>query len=347
MSKSLSEIPVQFVKGVGPAKAKLLANLGAISVEDLFYLFPRRYEDRSQLTPMAMLKAGEYQTAAGQVIKVGKPNFYSKTKAFEIVVGDKTGHLFCKWFNQPYLDKFFKEGQEVVLYGRVEVFKNRLQMLVPDFELISAEDRSLNMGRIVPVYPLTKGITQRYLRRLMDTCLNLYAGQLQDIIPLSIRQRHGLWSLSSSIRWIHFPASQDQQQKAISRVAFEEFFLFQICVILRRKSIVEKKGFAHRIDRPLIDQYVKSFPFTLTDAQRKAVEGMAMDMRKPRPMLRLLQGDVGCGKTVAAFFGCLVAVANGTQAAIMAPTEILATQHYESFKRLFEARTFVHIRVGL
>ena len=169
MPQNLSDIPIQFVKGVGPAKAKLLANLGVVSVEDLLYLFPHRYEDRSQFVPIAGLKPGEIQTICGQVVTCRR-NFYSKNRTVEATVADKSGRISCVWFNQPYLDKVFKAGQEVVLYGRVDVFRSRTQMVVPDYELISAEDRSLNIGRIVPVYPLTRGINQRYLRKLMDTC---------------------------------------------------------------------------------------------------------------------------------------------------------------------------------
>jgi ATP-dependent DNA helicase RecG len=347
MPQNLSEIPIQFVKGVGPAKAKLLVNLGVSTVEDLLYLFPARYEDRSQLMAMAMVQVGEKQTIGGHVLKVGKRNFYSKTRAFEIVVGDKTGQIACVWFNQPYLDKYFKEGQEIVLYGRVETFKNRLQMIVPDFELINPEDRTLNMGRIVPIYPLTKGVTQRYLRKLIDTLLDLHAQDLEDVIPIDIRKRHHLDNIAESIKHIHFPRNFEDQQAANSRVAFEEFFLFQVCVTLRRMSIIEKKGFSHRIDSSLIENYLRSFPFTLTQSQFKAIEEISADMKKGRPMLRLLQGDVGCGKTIVAFFGCMAAVANKAQAAIMAPTEILATQHHENFKRLFATGPFAHVRVAL
>ncbi|MEI7998304.1 MAG: ATP-dependent DNA helicase RecG, partial [Candidatus Omnitrophota bacterium] len=345
--KSLSELPIQFIKGVGPSKAKLLLNLGIHTAEDLLYLFPSRYEDRSQFTPMAMIKVGEKQTVAGHVLAVGKRNFYSKTRVFEISVGDDSGRIFCVWFNQPYLDRYFKEGQEIVLHGRVEVFKNRLQMLVPDFELINAEDRTLNMGRIVPIYPLTKGITQRYLRKLIDSILAQHADLLKDIIPSDIRKRHNLEDITNSIRHIHFPRTIEEQQSANSRVAFEEFFLFQVCVILRRQSIIEKKGFSHQITPEVIEQYAKSFPFTLTEAQHEAIQDISEDMRKKRPMLRLLQGDVGCGKTVVAFFGCIASVKNGAQAAIMAPTEILASQHYENFKKIFANASFGEIRLGL
>jgi ATP-dependent DNA helicase RecG len=346
MPQALSEIPIQFIKGVGPAKAKLLANLGVTSVEDLLYLFPHRYEDRSQFTPIAMVQPGVPQTVCGQVM-TARRNFYSKNRAVEVVVQDKSGRISCVWFNQPYLVNIFKEGQEIVLYGRVDIFKNRLQMVVPDFELIATEDRSLNMGRIVPVYPLTKGITQRYLRKLMDQCLDLHGRDLQDILPEKIRRKHYLDPIFQSIRQLHFPLNSVQQQKAVDRIAFEEFFLFQICVILRRFSMVHKKGIAHQVDNRLIEQFRASFPFTLTSAQNKAIEDMAFDMAQGRPMLRMVQGDVGSGKTVVAFFGCVVAKMNSKQAAIMAPTEILAQQHFFNFQKLLGKGLFKNLRVAL
>jgi len=260
-----SETLIQFVKGVGPAKAKLLANLGVVNVEDLLYLFPRRYEDRSQFTPIAMLQVGLHQTICGQVITCRR-NFYSKNQTVEVTVADKSGKIACAWFNQPYLVNVFKVGQEVVLYGRVDVFNRRLQMVVPDYEIILTEDRSLNMGRIVPVYPLTRGITQRYLRKLIDACLKSYAQQLQDIIPVQIRHKHHLSPMAQGISQIHFPSDVIHQQKAIDRIAFEEFFLFQICVILRRFSIVHKVGIAHKVERDLIEQYKTAFPFVADKA---------------------------------------------------------------------------------
>jgi ATP-dependent DNA helicase RecG len=344
--KNLSEFPIQYVKGVGPAKAKLLANLGVVSVEDLLYLFPHRYEDRSLFTPIAMLQVGTTQTICGQVISCRR-NYFSKNRTVEVTIGDKGGKIGCVWFNQPYLDKVFKVGQEVVLYGRVDLFNKRLQMVVPEYELISAEDRSLNLGRIVPVYPLTRGITQRYLRRLTDFCLEQYATQLQDIIPEDIRRKHSLEPISQSIRQIHFPADAGHQQNAIDRIAFEEFFLFQTCVILRRLSMVNKTGIAHRIDKGLVQKYKESLPFQLTGAQIQAMADICMDMVQKRPMLRMLQGDVGCGKTVVAFFGCLIASVNGKQSAIMAPTEILAQQHFLNFQNLSRQGALKEIETAL
>jgi len=346
MPQLLSEIPIQFIKGVGPAKAKLLANLGVLTVEDLLYLFPHRYEDRSQFTPIAMVQAGLMQTVCGKVL-TARRNFYSKNGAVEVVIADKSGRISSVWFNQPYLHKIFKVDQEVVLYGRVDVFNKRLQMVVPDFELIAVDDRSLNMGRIVPIYPLTRGISQRYLRKLIDECLNIHADQLQDIVPKEVRQKHQLNPIAQSIRQIHFPSDAIQQQKAIDRIAFEEFFLFQICVILRRLSMVHKVGIVHQVKDSVIQKYKDSFPFQLTGAQNKAIADMSADMAQTRPMLRMIQGDVGSGKTVVAFFGCVIAAANKKQSAIMAPTEILARQHFLNFQKLLGHGAFKNLKVAL
>jgi len=339
MPQVLNEISIQFIKGVGPAKAKLLANLGITTVEDLLYLFPHRYEDRSQFTPIAMVQVGQMQTICGQVL-TSRRNFYSKNRTVEVTIADKSGRINCAWFNQPYLANIFKEGQEVVLYGRVDIFNKRLQMVVPDFEIIQTDDRSLNMGRIVPVYPLTKGITQRYLRKLINDCLELHSTQLQDIVPQQIRTKHHLDPIAQGIRQIHFPTDATHQQKAIDRIAFEEFFLFQICVILRRLNIVQKQGIVHKTTNALIEQYKNAFPFKFTGAQIKALGEISHDMALGRPMLRMIQGDVGSGKTVVAFFGCIVAWANKKQSAIMAPTEILAQQHYLNFQKLLTERTW-------
>jgi len=218
---------------------------------------------------------------------------------------------------------------------------------VPDYEIISTDDRSLNMGRIVPVYPLTKGITQRYLRKLIHDCLDLYAGQLKDIVPQQVRLKHQLNPIAEGIRQIHFPSDSTHQQKAIDRIAFEEFFLFQICVILRRLSIVHKQGIAHKINKDLIERYKTSFPFKLTAAQERAIFDMGADMALERPMLRMIQGDVGSGKTVVAFFGSIVAWQNKKQAAVMAPTEILAQQHFVNFQRLLGPGEFKGLKTAL
>ncbi len=348
MKSNSADTSIQFLKGVGPVKARLLNLLSVQTIEDLFYLFPRRYEDRSKFTPIKNLKIGQFQTVAGRVIVGGgRKSWASGRRIVEITVGDESGRIFCVWFNQPYLANLFKIDQEVVLYGRVEFFKNRLQLVSPEYELISVEDRSLSMGRIVPIYPLTKGISQRYLRKIIDMVLQEHASLLKDIIPMAVRKRQNLEPLFASIKQIHFPKNADEMQSAIARIAFEEFFLFQTSVILRRLSIVDKKGIAHRIDPDIVDDFRKVLPFPLTSAQQRVLEDIVADMKKDRPMLRLLQGDVGSGKTVVAFFGCAAAWCNGHQSAIMAPTEILAQQHYANFKRLISDGKFKDLRVSL
>lgn len=346
--KSPSDIPIQFIKGVGPAKAELLKNLGILTVEDILYFFPRRYEDRSRLVTINQLKIGELQTVSGEVMaRGGRKTWFTKKHIFETAIGDETGRISCVWFNQPYLDKYLKPGTRVVLYGRVDFYKNRMQMISPEYEVIGEDEESLNMNRIVPIYTLTKGISQRYLRKIIRLCLDEYACFLRDIIPDPIRERQKLPHITKGIRAIHFPETLEEQEAAGARASFEEFFLFQLSVILRRMSITQKKGIAHKPPQDFHKKFCSSFSFRLTGAQKRSIEEIASDMSKGTPMLRLLQGDVGSGKTLVSFFGCVVSVMAGHQAAIMAPTEILAQQHYKNFESLIVNGAFKTIRPAL
>ncbi len=346
--RPLNEMSIQYIKGVGPARKKLFSQLGVETVEDLFYLFPRRYEDRRQMTPIKNLVAGEWYTIKGTVMaRGGHRTWFTKKHVFEAAVEDEGAHLTCVWFNQPYLDNYFKPGSRVVLHGKVDTYKNRLQMVAPEYEIIAAQDETLSLGRIVPIYPLTRGMTQRYLRRIMKFCLDHYALQLRDDLPESLRRKHGLPSLSQSIARIHFSDDSTSQELAQKRVAFEEFFFFQVSVILRRLSLTQKPGVVHQIEDAVLEEFRQAFPFKLTRAQSKVIDQIAKDMRAQSPMLRLLQGDVGSGKTVAAFFGCVAAWRNGRQSTIMAPTEILARQHFESLQGLIKPSSLSGLRMGL
>lgn len=346
--KSPAEISIQYVKGVGPAKVELLKNLGISTVEDILYFFPRRYEDRSNFVAINQLKIGELQTVSGEVLaRGGRKTWFTKKHIFETAIGDETGRISCVWFNQPYLDKYMKPGTRVVLYGRVDFYKNRLQMIAPEYEVIDEEEESLNMNRIVPIYALTRGITQRYLRKIIRACLDEYGTSLRDIIPEAIRQRQKLPHITQGIRAIHFPETVQEQEIAGRRASFEEFFLFQLSVILRRMSITQKKGIAHKVPKDFVRRFCSSFGFNLTNAQKRSVEEIASDMSKGTPMLRLLQGDVGSGKTLVSFFGCAAAASAGHQSAVMAPTEILAQQHYKNFERLIVKGGFKEIRSAL
>lgn len=339
--KELGDISVQYLKGVGPGRAKLFANLGVASIEDLLYLFPHRYEDRTKLTPLSALKVGQCHTVTAHVIRTDQRRaWYTHKHVCEIEVADKGRKLTCVWFNQPYMTHYFKVDDRVVLFGKVDVYKDRLQMVSPEYEVITEdEDASLSIGRIVPIYPLTRGLSQRTLRKIIKYGLDHYAPSLKEVLPYSIRQKYGLENLVKSILNIHFPESFQLQETAYKRISFEEFFLFQVSVFLRRLSIVAKDGIRHQIRDNWVNEYGRFFPFALTKAQTRVIQEIADDMQRPSPMHRLLQGDVGSGKTLVAFFGCVAAGANGYQSALMAPTEILARQHFETLQNILKSIT--------
>lgn len=334
--KKLQDISIQFIKGVGPARKRLFANLGVESVEDILYFFPRRYEDRRQMTMISQLKLGEYQTVCGRVMaRTGRRAWYTKKHLTEAVLEDGSGSLTCVWFNQPYLENYFLAGRRVVVYGRVDLYKDRLQMVAPEYEIIEDEEGdNLSVGRIVPIYPLTRGMTQRYLRKVMRAALDKFLPEIPDALPVWLRNKHHLSNIRRSVENIHFPETDELRDMAMRRVSFEEFFVFQLSVLRRRMSIVRKTGFEHTIGESFLHEFRNALPFALTRAQERVILDIVGDMQKPSPMLRLLQGDVGSGKTVVALFGCLASYGSGYQAAIMAPTEILARQHYENIKQM-------------
>ncbi len=349
--ENLQDISIQYIKGVGPARMKLFLNLGIQSVEDLLYFFPRRYEDRQHMASIAEVKIGEQQTIHGQILTHGgRQSWYTKKHVFETIIDDGTGRIFCVWFNQPYLERYFRPGKYAVLYGKVELYKNRLQMIAPEYEIIEKEkdnNQNLSVGRIVPIYPLTKGVTQRYIRKIIRMCLDRYHEQLQDILPIPLRNKYRLSNIKRSLENIHFPESMEMQMSAHRRICFEEFFLFQISVMKRRMNIVNQAGTTHVVDLELINQFQSVFPFELTGAQKRVIREISADLQKPAPMLRLLQGDVGSGKTLIALFGCVVAWRNGNQSVIMAPTEILARQHYQNIQKVLQPGPFHDMKIAL
>jgi len=324
--------PVQYLKGVGPKKAKLLGSIGIKTVEDLFYYFPRRYEDRKNFTPIANLKEGEFYSIKGEVIVRGsRQSKRSRGMSIvEIVVSDNTDKIFCVWFNQRYLKDYFKIGQKLILYGKVERYAGRLQMSSPEFELIqNEEEASLQWGRIVGIYTLPQGITQRTMRKIIKDALDRYLPYLNDFLPYDIRARNNLLNLPRSLLNIHFPDDLEIQKDAHRRLSFEEFFVFQLPLLLRKSKIKEKKGLIHQVEGELVSSFIKGLPFKLTYSQLAVLAEIKQDMASPKCMQRLLEGDVGSGKTVVAAIAVLIAIQGGYQAAILVPTEILAKQHYE------------------
>ncbi len=345
------DTPIQYIKGIGPKRARAFGRAGIKSVEDALYFFPRRYQDRRVLTPVAQVVAGATVAVAVTVEACRSREGFRRRglRVLEVRAADETGELAAVWFNQPYLRPYFETGTRLLLFGRAELYKDRLQLTAPDFEVLDEEDTGPSGRRgILPVYALPQGISQRLMRRVMDGLLDAGLPRLKETLPYDVRRRRALLNIAQSLRFIHFPGTFEQQHQAYERLAFEEFFLFQLPVLLRRHSRRKRRGIAFRIDTGALAACRQALPFTLTGAQERVFAEITAAMAFPEPMQRLLQGDVGSGKTIVATLAALVAAANGCQTAFLVPTEILARQHYELLKAFFSAaRPRSRVRVGL
>ena len=343
--------PLQFLKGVGPRRAADLAHAGLITIEDLLYRFPLRYEDRSHLQPVALLKPGRTASVAGRILSCGlrstrRPGF----KIFEALLGDPSGALRATWLNQPFLRDVFRRGQHVVLFGLAEMRGHGgLQLTNPQYEILDEEDaETIHTGRIVPVYEKAGGVTPKIQRRLVHDALQRLPADLHDDLPDPLRLRLGLPSRHAALVAAHFPsgdASIDELNRfatpAHRRLILEEAFLFQRGMLARRRRAAgEQKPLPMRVDDRIRQSARAVLPFKLTPGQKHALKEIVEDLQRPQPMNRLLQGDVGAGKTIVALLAALVAMENGLQVAFMAPTEILAEQHFLNVSRLLQASPF-------
>lgn len=362
-SSHLKDTLVQYVKGVGPRRARLLERLGIKTLEDILYYFPWRYENRKNLKRICDLTYRNLETIIGEVTSLKVITTPRRgMKIFELVVTDDTGFLKCKWFNQPYMEKYFKKGQKIILSGVVKgnldttrfrpslidslnlrSLSSGFEMENPDFEHLEKEDGFIHTSRIVPVYKATEGFTPKQLRTLMFNTINTYSSLITDYMPEEIIKRNGLMPLQWAIREVHFPEEFDDisaLNKGLSpghkRLIFDEFFLLELGLALMKKKEVSETGISFKDKGPLVDRFLKKLPFELTNAQKRVFEQIRADMRSNLPMNRLLHGDVGCGKTVVALMSMLIAVDNGYQACLMAPTEILAEQHYINIHKMVE-----------
>jgi len=341
--------PIQYLKGIGPKKAKLFHKIGIYTIEDLFYYFPRRYEDRRQFLSINQLKEGEFKTIKAKILSISEKESWKRKdfKILEVRVADETGEIFCVWFNQPYLKEYFKTGQDLILYGRIERYGKRLQINSPEFEIISKDlKESLDIGRISPIYPLPSGLTQRKFRQFIKSALDEYLTSLNDFLPYDLRSRNNLLNLAKAILNIHFPEDFNLQKQAYERLSFEEFFLFQLPLALRKLKKYQKPGIAHHSEGKLLKDFILHLPFKLTPSQVRVIAEIKSDMAKPYPMHRLLQGEVGSGKTIVAASSSLIAIESGYQVAFMVPTEILAKQHYAVLGSWFSGLSN-KIRMGL
>src|SRR4029453_16527193 len=343
--------PLQFLKGVGPRRAADLERAGLATVEDLLYRFPIRYEDRSHLQTIASLRPGQVASIAGRVVACGlrstrRPGF----KIFEAAIDDGSGSLRAAWLNQPFLRDVFARGQDVVLYGAVEMRgAARLQLTTPQYEILDDEEgETIHTGRIVPVYEKSGAVTAKMQRRLVHGALRRVPGELPDPIPDDVRVRMNFPARYAALLATHFPP-QDAPLDLLNRFAtlaqqrliFEEAFLFQRGLMARRRSAAaERKPKPILVDDRIRESARRVLPFKLTNGQRQALKEIVEDMQRPQPMNRLLPGDVGAGKTIVALLAAVVAMENGLQVAFMAPTEILAEQHFGNIARLLQESRF-------
>lgn len=348
--------PVQYVKGVGPRLAKLFEKKGIVTVEDALYFLPRCYEDRRHLKKVIELKSGKKETGFGEILLSGTAFFQNRKKrVFEAVVGDGSGTVTLKWFhgNERYLKERFKKGRKLIFSGEVRWFNYQKEIHHPDVEIVEGdiEDDYLNFKRIVPIYSETEGLYQRTLRRLMKTIVDGYSDELSSPIPEEIVERQDLIDFSEAFRRVHFPPEGEsverlnlQRSDGHRRIIFDEFFFLELGLALKKKGVALETGISFRTEGALSRKLLDRLSFRLTRAQEKALAEIVEDMEKPHPMNRLIQGDVGSGKTIVAVLAGLRVVECGYQAAIMAPTEVLAEQHYLNIRRWVEP---LEVRVAL
>ena len=357
------QTPLQFLKGVGPRKAADLKKAGLNTVEDLLFRFPRRYEDRSRLQNIISLRPGMTAAISGTVLNAGlaqtrRPGF----KLFSALIQDDSGQIQAVWPNQAFLKDVIKSKQKIVLFGKVEVWGSRgLQITDPEFEIINetpgtsgtaetpaSADSQLHTGRIVPVYERTGMVTTNMQRRYVWQALEQVPREGFDPVPDDILQRERWPGRSDALRQAHFPSSDtpiDQLNNFMTpaqrRLVFEDFFVFQIGLALRRQENAQvRKRLVCTVDDRIRQRARDVLPFKLTTGQREALAEIVADMQKSWPMQRLLQGDVGAGKTIVAILAAVVAMENGFQVAVMAPTEILAEQHYRTIVKVLNAKPY-------
>jgi ATP-dependent DNA helicase RecG len=388
MAERSLETEVQYLKGVGPRNAVALNKAGLRTVGDMLYHMPRRYEDRRHLPPIGQLRPGQWATVQGRLVNVETRQTARGMVILKAVIRDGSGQISLTWFNQPWIRRVLEKHEgDVLAYGMVKETAYGFEISAPEWETITEDDDSEDFARIVPVYPLTEGLSQKVVRRAAKSAVEHYLDLVQDPLPAALRRQYGLRDLRWCLGQIHMPNSEEDRLDARKRLVFEEFFYLQVALAFRRAEMKQELGISFPIKQlveggfaptdsapksskkaatgrsaaaavvdlpdhpthlfeqeqkakhegaPLWDQIHEMLPFDLTDAQRRVIGEVWADMERPYPMNRLVQGDVGSGKTAVAACCMLAAVRSGYQAALMAPTEILAEQHAVNLRRLFE-----------
>jgi len=317
--------PVSKLYGIGPKVIARLKKLGIETVKDMLYHFPHRYEDFSNLVKIKNLQPNQTAAIKGKILQIRTTRTFKRRMALtEALIEDKSGAVRAIWFNQPFLEQSLKKGTRVALAGKISFGQNGLYFSNPVYEIGSS---TIHTGRLVPIYPETKGLSSRWLRTQIKNLIK------NPNIPRELKQ-------------VHFPASQEQAKKAREKIAFDQMLLIQLFVLQQKQNQKQNKARIIKFDQNLIKNFTNSLPFKLTNAQKKAAWEILQDLEKPYPMNRLLEGDVGSGKTVVAAIAALQTAKNNYQAVFMAPTEILAEQHYQEIKKLLAAKKY-KLKIGL
>ena len=344
MIKYTPETPIAKLPRINEKYLKKFHKLGLNTVRDLLYHFPNRYDDFSKIIPICDLKLKISATIQGEILSIENTRTFKKRMMLtEALVKDRTGSVKAIWFNQPFLTKNLKEGKKVSLSGKLAIGPKGLYLSNPSYELLTIYKAPTHTAGLIPVYPETIGLGSRFIRYYIKLILPL-ADKIKEFIPLDILKKHKLPKLSEALKNIHFPSKLYLAEQSKNRFAFEELFLLQLFVLRQKQKLQKEKAIKIPFNKSLIQSFVKSLPFTLTNAQRKSAWEIIQDLEKNQPMNRLLQGDVGSGKTVVATMVALEVARAGYQVAFMAPTEILAQQHFKEISKLLKD---FNLKIGL
>lgn len=339
------QIPIREASKAYKMYASRLEKLGIRNLKDFLFHIPFRYDDYSLISKISQVQAGETVTIKGTVEEI-KNQYTRKFKTLQrAVISDETGNIDILWFNQPFLTRVIKQGDKISISGKVESDKNKFVLISPDYEIIF-NNQTIHTGRLVPVYPETRGISSKWLRRQIFKLLG-EKNQINDYLPQSLIKENNLIDLTKALEKIHFPNSLKEAAKARERLSFDELFQLQLSALVRKKLWEKekiKKPFEIKKYQKQINALIKNLPFELTNSQKKAVEDILNDISSDKAMNRLLEGDVGSGKTIVATIAMYIAFLNGFQSAFMAPTEILAQQHYNVISKLLSP---LEVKVGL